>query len=267
MADKQKLVYIYGLGFSGSTLLDLILGAHPRITGFGEVWSFFKQRNIDYNKTICGCGKFLNQCSFWRDFRPVSEDPIAKYREFINLVRKKYGTDQIIVDSSKEIRFLEIIREKLLGLINLKVIYLIRDVRGFSFSAKVHRKERGKWGNVFLYQIAWWQRNRKFMEYLRKSDLPYIQISYEEICFRREEMLKRICEFLEVEFSAEMFREPFSTSSHSIAGNIAKFKFKKRGEINYDYRWMKDYPVNLSYGLLPFVVSWNRKNVYKNLNQ
>ena len=33
---KQRLLLIRGLGHSGTTILDLALGAHPKITGLGE---------------------------------------------------------------------------------------------------------------------------------------------------------------------------------------------------------------------------------------
>ena len=33
---KQRLLLIRGLGHSGTTILDLALGAHPQITGLGE---------------------------------------------------------------------------------------------------------------------------------------------------------------------------------------------------------------------------------------
>ena len=33
---KRRLLLIRGLGHSGTTILDLALGAHPQITGLGE---------------------------------------------------------------------------------------------------------------------------------------------------------------------------------------------------------------------------------------
>ncbi len=36
MAAPRRLLLIRGLGHSGTTILDLALGAHPAITGLGE---------------------------------------------------------------------------------------------------------------------------------------------------------------------------------------------------------------------------------------
>lgn len=58
--DAQVL-YIAGSGRSGSTLLDLLLGNHPHITGLGEVHRVClipAERN-------CACGEPINICPFW----------------------------------------------------------------------------------------------------------------------------------------------------------------------------------------------------------
>ena len=36
MTNSLKLVLIRGLGHSGTTILDLALGAHPKVVGVGE---------------------------------------------------------------------------------------------------------------------------------------------------------------------------------------------------------------------------------------
>jgi len=55
-------VYILSAGRSGSTLLSLILGGHPRAISVGELYQLPK--NLALN-TTCACGQPIRDCSFW----------------------------------------------------------------------------------------------------------------------------------------------------------------------------------------------------------
>ncbi len=55
-------VFITGNGHSGSTLLDLVLGAHPDVISIGELKQF--RRYIEQSKD-CTCGKKVVECPFW----------------------------------------------------------------------------------------------------------------------------------------------------------------------------------------------------------
>ncbi len=59
---KLPLVYILSTGRSGSTLLDVLLGAQPECWTLGE----FQLLDIGVGRQMpCGCGSPLGQCSFW----------------------------------------------------------------------------------------------------------------------------------------------------------------------------------------------------------
>jgi hypothetical protein len=84
-----KVLKIVGLGRSGSTILDIVLGNHPRIESVGEVGSLIRTgwvsqeslRGIDperLRRPICTCGKRLDvlyvdtpdeACPFWSSVR------------------------------------------------------------------------------------------------------------------------------------------------------------------------------------------------------
>lgn len=267
----QKIVYIYGLGYSGSTILDLILRLHPKIIGFGELYPIFKEQRVDFSQYQCTCGETLNQCNFWNDFEEIynkyfGQDYSEMYKRFLHYFSKKEN-DKIIVDSSKRKDVLKILLSNFSEQIDFKIIYLLRDVRAFSISARQHRNvEKGKWGNVFLYHLGWWKRQRSFKKFLDQNNLDYFQLGYEELCFQTEKALKDLCDFISVSFREEMLRAPKFSSSHTIGGNAMRLEQNKLESIQYDNRWMKDYGVNLSYSLLPWVAWWNNKNVYHNIN-
>jgi hypothetical protein len=59
-----KYIYICSADHSGSTLLDLLLGSHPRAAPLGEISQLPK--NIALN-TPCTCGTAVRLCLVWRD--------------------------------------------------------------------------------------------------------------------------------------------------------------------------------------------------------
>lgn len=69
--ESTNLVYILGLGHTGSTLLDMLLGAHPRLFSLGEM-NFFDDWVIK-NKQ-CVCGKAIWDCDIWSEI-------LAKYTD------------------------------------------------------------------------------------------------------------------------------------------------------------------------------------------
>ena len=63
MSQNVNYVYICSSGHSGSTLLDLLLGSHSKISSLGEVIQLPK--NLSLN-TICTCGEPVRSCPFWK---------------------------------------------------------------------------------------------------------------------------------------------------------------------------------------------------------
>ena len=59
-----RTVYILSAGRSGSTLLSLILGGHPRAISVGELHHLPK--NLALN-TACACGQPIRDCGFWQN--------------------------------------------------------------------------------------------------------------------------------------------------------------------------------------------------------
>ncbi|MCS3708303.1 hypothetical protein GGP62_003213 [Salinibacter ruber] len=69
MIDQVPLVYIASNGHSGSTLLDLLLGAHEKVWTLGEAQNLpWELRN---RRAPCGCGQPVGKDDFWR---PLLDD-------------------------------------------------------------------------------------------------------------------------------------------------------------------------------------------------
>ncbi|MEO0650499.1 MAG: sulfotransferase [Planctomycetota bacterium] len=81
--QRVPLVYILSNGRSGSTLLDLLLGAHPEAWSVGELQML--PFELDAPRDPCGCGAPVAECEFWRPFAErVSQAgpaPLHHFRE------------------------------------------------------------------------------------------------------------------------------------------------------------------------------------------
>ena len=55
-------MFICAAGHAGSTLLNLLLGAHPRGLAVGEITHLPKNISID---STCSCGEPISRCEFW----------------------------------------------------------------------------------------------------------------------------------------------------------------------------------------------------------
>ena len=256
----KKIIYILGLSYSGSTILDLLLGLHPRIFGFGELNLVYKEQ-IDFKKRYCSCGKKISKCSFWKGFKIdyQKEGHEDFYNKFVKYFYNKKDSTDIILDSSKKLSNLKKVK-KYFPKTEIKVIFLIRDVRGFSLSMYRHR---GKTKLMIpFYQAGWLYKNKKYKKFLQKNSFDYLLVSYESLCLNKNNTLKKICNFLNIDFSEKLLKTPQKSSSHIISGNSVRNDNKRKKAIKYDSRWFQEGFVNFCYSINPILVHWNNKNIY-----
>ncbi|MCA9641093.1 MAG: hypothetical protein KC492_10375, partial [Myxococcales bacterium] len=106
-----KLVYILGLGHSGSTLLEMLLSSHPRLLGLGEVASLLtrgmRERHLSGPwPSPCSCGVLARDCPVWKptldqlqpDGPESSLDVLVA--DLVGRATQVTGKD-ILIDSSK----------------------------------------------------------------------------------------------------------------------------------------------------------------------
>ena len=270
--SQPRLIFIASLGRSGSTLLDLLLGANPKIVGLGEVWKTL--RLAADQQHACTCGQPGLECPVWGEVleqrRSRPELPMAEsYRPLIERARAVHGPDTVLVDSSKDLPVLREITDIMEK--QFRVLFLLKDVRAYAASAAdadpmpgstavMHALRR----SAFLRALQWWQRNRSFADFLHESELEFMQLGYEELCFRPELILGKICGFAGVPFDAAML-SPTTSNSHILRGNPMRWDPGRRKAIVYDNRWFYRPRIQILTATLPFVMSWNTDNVYRNI--
>jgi hypothetical protein len=257
-----RVVFIAGLPRSGSTFLQLLLSSHREAVGLGEVGQTLKNLKSLVNQKQglrpCSCGFSIINCSFW--------GPLAKRLENIPIqqahfqVLRRFRSEfpgKLLVDSSKNAKYLKdlYIKNKCLHDVEMKIIFLVRDSRGWALSYTKHSKAEAD--NAFYYvknSYRWLSANWKLMRYLRVMKTDFVCVSYEGLVFDTRRHLKRITDFLRIPYESGMLDMGMATA-HDIYGSRMKNDHRKRTGILYDDSWIRDWrPSVLAPLLLP--VHW-----------
>ncbi len=283
-----SVVFVSCLGHSGSTVVDLILGGHPRFVGLGEFCSLLDPAADWLDRTAdteCSCGKTLDECVFWGPVcERLREHPDLSFPERYQLVLSAFdeilGEDRILVDSSKELRHLQMLKD--LPEITLKALFIIRDVRSWVISrnkadirhgnyrlADLMRKHGRRAWRGYLQRTwpglfwQWYRGNRRMQRFFKDQGLPVFQFGYEELALYPERVIPKICEFLGVDFSESMMSLQES-GSHCALGNRMRTQKEKRRRIFYDNRWFHRREWQLPAAAFPNIMRYNTAEVYRN---
>lgn len=193
MTAKTRVLFIGGLGRSGSTLLERILCELPGVCSLGETVHLWQRGLADDER--CGCGEPFSGCPFWRkvgdaafggwekfdaagfqslkdsvdrtrfvpalsrrtlpgDLRERVTGYDAVYRTLYDAARTVSGRD-LLVDSSKHISLACCLRWS--EEIDLRVLHVVRDARAvaYSWSKTVSRPEAVEGSAEGAYMARW----------------------------------------------------------------------------------------------------------------
>lgn len=164
-----RVLYLGGLGRSGTTLIERVLGELPGVCALGEVVHLWQRDIRDDDR--CGCGHRFSACEFWqavgreafggwhrvdvhrilalqelvertrhipvlatsrrRDFAAL----VVEYAEYYAKVYEaaaRVGGASVVVDSSKHSALAHCLRH--CAEIDLRVLHVVRDPRGVAYS-------------------------------------------------------------------------------------------------------------------------------------
>ncbi|QGN33895.1 sulfotransferase [Microlunatus sp. Gsoil 973] len=177
LLDIPDVLYVGGLGRSGSTLLERAIAQLPGVTGAGEV-VYLWQRGIANNER-CGCGEHFWDCPFWTevgqiafggwhnvdvarvhqlarrvddvkfvprmllglegsDFRADLTEYLGYYERLYAAIRQVSGCE-VVVDSSKITSLAYVLSHS--RSLQLKMVHIVRDARAVAYAwTKVVRR-------------------------------------------------------------------------------------------------------------------------------
>ncbi|MGB1021532.1 MAG: sulfotransferase [Synechococcus sp.] len=278
--NQPGLLLIRGLGHSGSTILDLALGAHPQLIGLGEAVRVLERPRLGEEhkgpqqlrgdlrfERRCTCGELAGDCPVWgpllawlpaHDDRPLAE----KFNRLIEPLTA--SSPRWLVESFQADE--QLLEAQALGR-PVRVIQLTRDVRSWVHSESRRGVERhGRGGTVgWRSMLRWWRINRRWEQRLNRSGCAVFRLGYEELALAPEQALRQLCAWLEVGFDPAMLRPGLNSSSHIVSGNRMRFDPRQSQAIRYDAAWLSSAALSLRLApLLPAVARLNRRLVYSN---
>lgn len=176
-----RVLYLGGLGRSGTTVLERVLGELPGICSVGELVHLW-QRGV-LNDETCGCGESFSRCDFWSavgerafgGWDPTLANRILELRTRVDRTRHvpmlalpwvprrrrdahaEYASGYValyraiaevsgcpvVIDSSKHSSLAYCLRSA--SGLDLRVVHVVRDSRGvaYSWTKEVRRPESG----------------------------------------------------------------------------------------------------------------------------
>lgn len=226
MRQKKIIIaYIAGLGHSGSTLTDLLLGSQQGVESFGELSMLDKVYRGILADGRCTCGERLQACSLWGSVLDSLEgrglDIAAMklghkgYKEITDATFTELAArtrEGVIVDSSKSTQRLRSILDLPRDRFDLRIIHLVRDGRAVAFSNT--RK-----GRSFRVWMKRWKKENLEVEALARLSENYIRIRYEDLVADPRGTVGNLLAFLDVEPIADITLDWTERESHNIGGN------------------------------------------------
>lgn len=284
--ERQMSGYILirGLSHSGTTVLDLALGAHRDIVGLGEAARTLiesetakrmhstkltgpqKVRAGKSDLMQCTCGTTASSCAVWGEtikwLLANDDEPIDVKWSF--LTQRVTGAfeppPRWIVDSSQN-------DERLLPVLvsrgaDVRVVFLARDIRSWVYSRLSKEKNFSTWA-IMAIAREWKKQIAGKLETISKLGVPCFTLGYEELALQPQLSLTALSSWLGIDFDESMLT-PARSKSHIIVGNRVRRSSERLARFNYDGSWLASHD-SFKTGLLtlPYLGA-NRRWVYSN---
>lgn len=267
---RLKVLYVAGVGRSGSTILGALLG---QVDGFffgGEIGALFKGTEVGapgegVTPWLCGCGAPLAQCPLWRevlgsgsrdlDLRTIYEQGAGwrpslvvappppgfqRYLEQLYQSIRRVTRSHVIVDTSKSVAYGRVLSR--LPSIDLYVVHLVRDPRAVAFSwgrlkpsprtgGHVPRKPAAK------SAVEWLAYNAATELALCGRHAKHLRLRYEDFIARPGETLDQLLRWLGDGAAPPRTEGRVALRvCHTVAGNIDRFRTGEV-ELRCDEEW------------------------------
>lgn len=208
--NNRSTVFMVGAGHSGSTLLGLMLGAHPQVFYAGEAKksAFLGDERKPLKKRVCKlCGP---SCKVWGTLSP--SDFVD--RDLYEVLSQRTGRP-VVIDSTKSIEWIErgVASVRARGA-EVRLIFLQRDGRAVVSSRLRKYPETSAAEHARDWRLQM-ERSRAFADAFPG---PVIEMRYEALATAPERALRRAAAFVALEFDPAMLT-PWATEQHPLGGN------------------------------------------------
>ena len=279
---KRQLLLIRGLGHSGTTILDLALGAHSQIVGLGEAVRLLEKpapedshrgpaqlRGELQHRRLCTCGQVAAECPVWGPllrWLPEHDDQSLprKLNQLLDALNTAEAASDVvhpwIVESYQDDVVLPWLEDPS---IEIRILHLTRDLRSWVHSRSRDGREQGQWFAGLKPLLRWCRLSSRHERLFRLTGKPVFQLGYEELALEPEHTLRRLCAWLGLPFEEAMLQPALHSTSHILSGNRMRFDTNRSASIAYDGSWMASRSGLAQLALmLPWVATLNQRLVY-----
>ena len=163
------------------------------------------------------------------NYKKVMHTYAARNEAFISAALEASGK-KVFFDATKSFRRIQLLRK--ISHLDLKVLHLVRDPRGYVFSASKHNRKP-----THIAAREWVQENEHIDNNLRRlGPHQWIRLRYEEFCRELEKSLSRLAGFAGVEPSG-VLTDGFGEKEHHILGNNMRLRPDALRSVNLDEKW------------------------------
>jgi hypothetical protein len=269
-----RVVFLGGLGRSGTTLVERLLGELPSVTPLGEVVHLWSRGVLAAEP--CGCGRPLPECPFWRQVgeaafggwtRVLAERVLALRRrvdrtrriprvahpdlaEYVRTYHRVYvaaaeaAGARVVIDSSKHASLAYCLAA---GGLDVHVVHVVRDPRAVahSWGRTVARPEDGRpmtrWGPART--ALHWTAQNLALDLLAAGGAPVTRIRYEDLVAAPEATLTALAAALGLPPEFPFLRDGVAGlgTAHTASGNPMRFT-TGQVELRPDDSWRSGLP-------------------------
>ncbi|WP_018137981.1 MULTISPECIES: sulfotransferase [unclassified Thioalkalivibrio] len=241
----MKVLYLVGMGRSGSTLTDILLDAHSQIRALGGV-----RRLAHYaRKHPCPCGApSFWECEFWSAVNARLEERLgctletldvhardpARFNEhnrtLFEVVSEVSGVP-FVTDNSKSVQRLR----RLMAAPDIDVIpiHVLRDPRGRAQSLRKRKQQN------YIPTFSYSHRSLRLYYLLRNE--PHIVLNYEKLAYDPEDQLPKLMARLGLEFERPQL-DAWAEMPHHNIGSADVFRKTEGSQIRPDDAWKQVIP-------------------------
>lgn len=199
--SQARHIFVVGPPRSGTTLVQNILRAHPRIAGLdGETGFFFRWNILDLRYPEIDRETMASALGSSRDI-------IEVFDSLADIVKHQNNADFFVEKTPEHALKIDFLCKRFP---RSKIVFVVRDPRDGYLSAK--RNPRVQVGNIPLYARLWHQSVSKLNA---TNSRTIASVRYEDLCKDPGRSIERIMTFLEIEPSPDQ-SDPGKYSSTSI---------------------------------------------------
>lgn len=196
----KTLINICGNGRSGSTMLDLMLGAGNKSFSLGEVYAFYRPWRKHHFSIKCACGD--DQCKYWENLSQFCES------DFHANAFDILGVDYII-DSSKNLNWI-IDNNIWARKNNIKIFNILLYKTPISYIHSIWK--RG--GSIEKAIETYINYQDRFFE----LKLPHVSVNYHELVRNDTSILRNICDIVGLDYTSNN-KQFWNEQSHQLFGS------------------------------------------------